>query len=206
MLLGVGAFCLHLIAEIVIFELLICDDLLLIFEIRLSKSPKPPSLSLQQTALTLAVTSALLFLLMLASLAARVSHPALANNTPAVCLALQTQLQQLVHNPGSSQHSSGCPWLQCRHLLSAAGQRSSSQTPQCRQQGSCGWPALLQQHRHLSAGRSSSSSEPPLTLKQALRQLYLRVHPDLFHDYPAEQVRAHSVLLGEKGHRVKQAE
>lgn len=37
---------------------------------------------------------------------------------------------------------------------------------------------------------TASNQQQPLTLKAALRQLYKRVHPDLFADYPAEQVSA----------------
>jgi len=47
----------------------------------------------------------------------------------------------------------------------------------------------------------SASDRPGLGLKAALRQLYKRVHPDLFTDFPAEQVRweyslaLHSLLV-----------
>lgn len=68
-------------------------------------------------------------------------------------------------------------------------------------------PCLLRQCQGAVLGLGGSSStasasqyatstaneqqQKPLTLKAALRQLYLRVHPDLFHDYPAEKVSLH---------------
>jgi hypothetical protein len=59
------------------------------------------------------------------------------------------------------------------------------------------WHHSLPQHGHQHhqqqglRGASTQQAAPPLqqlTLKAALRQLYKRVHPDLFTDYPAEQV------------------
>lgn len=48
-------------------------------------------------------------------------------------------------------------------------------------------PPLL--HTTQQRDFSAASEQQQLTIKTALRQLYKRVHPDLFVDYPAEQVQ-----------------
>lgn len=44
------------------------------------------------------------------------------------------------------------------------------------------------QHARLATSAGTNAQQQKITLKTALRQLYKRVHPDLFTDYPAEQV------------------
>lgn len=59
-------------------------------------------------------------------------------------------------------------------------------TQLAQQQHACA-PTAQQHSREFSAAAAAAQ---PMALKTALRQLYKRVHPDLFADYPAEQASA----------------
>jgi hypothetical protein len=75
--------------------------------------------------------------------------------------------------------------LQLRALACASGITQLAQ-----QQHACCAPHDQQHSRTFSAAAAAQ----PLTLKTALRQLYKRVHPDLFADYPAEQASARHTM------------
>lgn len=51
------------------------------------------------------------------------------------------------------------------------------------------WLWVQQQFRQQQYATAAADAQQGVPLKTALRQLYKRVHPDLFTDYPAEQVR-----------------
>lgn len=93
---------------------------------------------------------------------------------------LLTQCQRALHvnNAGGSQPA------HCTSQRAQQKRLEQAQTPNA-VAAACAWQHTVQ-HRFFSAAAAAQSQ--PLTLKTALRQLYKRVHPDLFADYPAEQV------------------
>jgi len=72
---------------------------------------------------------------------------------------------------------------QSRNQCQSLHQANTGSSGNCRQASWRGPPLLHTSHRDFS------SEQQHLTIKTALRQLYKRVHPDLFVDYPAEQVQ-----------------
>lgn len=82
-------------------------------------------------------------------------------------------------------------------VLSICAARSNTVCLQLRALCASGITQLAQQHacaptaqQHSRAFSAAAAAAQPMALKTALRQLYKRVHPDLFADYPAEQVSA----------------
>jgi hypothetical protein len=67
------------------------------------------------------------------------------------------------------------------HQRSSTGQHRQPVLATHHQAATWGLPLQL---KHMT----TAGQQQPLTLKAALRQLYKRVHPDLFVDFPAEQV------------------